>query len=645
MAIDFKKSISDPIAVDVGNYVTQGRIVSKTIQLASFTSNENAVWAAKRQLQKESYPFAFISIPVNRNLFRLQVGDCFKFSYSKYGISNMICRVLRVEEENLESEKIIIHAMEDVFGISNDITEYSDPTGHAKEATSYDLTAFTHQKVVEVLYAFSGGIGIIPIACREESLDLGFDVYMSVDGGASYSSIGRIPDLKPYGTLVGTYSADTYTIDENVGFTIDFIKDASLIETVTWSSVFAAQANNAILGDEILSFKSITPVAGSQYKLEGVVRGRFGTQKIAHVADEEFWFLGEHINSIAHSEIVAGASLKFKLVPYNVKYTGNLSDATSIDFTVEGESKKPYIPINFQANGSGFAARYSTDAILTWSHRYRGKGAGIGIPGTALADSDREGYFEIEVWVSGNRVRTATVINASTWTYSQAMNLIDNGILPETIEFKLLNYIVDGENTYKSDQVSVTCKEGDAEPFVPPQEEGRWELQDYTYASSRLFAVSAGIGNNIYAGLGHDFKGVFYTDWWEYDCIVGTWSQKAAFPGQKRRHAVGIECGGKIYVGTGYLVDSGGARLSDWWEYDPTADTWTQKTDFGGGVRALAVAGETGGKIYMGFGVGSGTPLPKDWWEYDPATDTWTQKTDLGVYRTEAVAVGLAGKV
>ncbi|MCK4529210.1 hypothetical protein KAW18_17745, partial [candidate division WOR-3 bacterium] len=86
MTIDFKNSISDPIAVDIGNYVTQGRIVSKTIQLASFTTNENAVWAAKRQLQKESYPFAFINVPVNRDLFRLQVGDCFKFSYSKYGI-------------------------------------------------------------------------------------------------------------------------------------------------------------------------------------------------------------------------------------------------------------------------------------------------------------------------------------------------------------------------------------------------------------------------------------------------------------------------------------------------------------------------------------------------------------------------------
>ena len=79
MAINLRKSISNPNALDPGNIEVQGRIASKTIQLSLFTTNENAVWAAKQQLMKESYPSSLISIPVNRNLFRLQVGDCFKF--------------------------------------------------------------------------------------------------------------------------------------------------------------------------------------------------------------------------------------------------------------------------------------------------------------------------------------------------------------------------------------------------------------------------------------------------------------------------------------------------------------------------------------------------------------------------------------
>ncbi len=90
MTVYFRKSISNPNALDVGNMAVQKNIASKTIQLSLFTTNENAVWAAKQQLMKESYPFALLNLSVNRNLFRLQVGDCFKFSYTPYGISNMV---------------------------------------------------------------------------------------------------------------------------------------------------------------------------------------------------------------------------------------------------------------------------------------------------------------------------------------------------------------------------------------------------------------------------------------------------------------------------------------------------------------------------------------------------------------------------
>lgn len=459
MTINFKKSISNPIAIDVGNYVTQGRTVSKTIQLASFTTNENAVWAAKHQLQKESYPFAFVDVFANRNLFRLQVGDCFKFSYSKYGISNMICRVLLIEEEDITSEKITIHAMEDIFGITNTITEYSDPIDNKTAAPSYILSPFVNQKVVEAPYVFSEKLKVVPVACRVGDQDLGFDVNLSIDGGASYSLIDKAANLQPYGTLVGSYPADTYKIDLSIGFTIDFLKDVSQIETITWPEVFSAANNLAILGDEIISFQSITPVAGTQYKLEGIIRGRFDSEKASHSEGETFYGINTHLALISHSELLPGASRKFKLVPYNIKFSGDISEATPLDITLEGRSKKPYIPVNFNANDGSFAARYTDDIVLTWSPRHRGKGAGIGIPGTILADTDREGFFEIEVWVAGVKKRTATAIDAATWTYTAAMNLSDNGSLVREPVFKLLNYRVEDGVTYKSDQVEVACRQ------------------------------------------------------------------------------------------------------------------------------------------------------------------------------------------
>jgi hypothetical protein len=54
------------------------------------------------------------------------------------------------------------------------------------------------------------------------------------------------------------------------------------------------------------------------------------------------------------------------------------------------------------------------------------------------------------------------------------------------------------------------------------------------------------------------------------------------------------------------------------------ADYWVQKSNVGGLNRADATGFSLNGKGYMGTGY-SGT-YQSDWWEYDPASDTWTQK-------------------
>ena len=458
MAIDFKNSISDPIAVDTGNKTMQGMTVSKTIKLGLFTTNENAVWAAKNQLQKESFPFAFISIQVNRDMFRLQVGNTFKFSYSKYSIVDMVCRILQIEEENLESENITIHAMEDVFGITNVSLEYTTPTDNAGQAADYSVAPFVDQVVLENPYALSIETQVIPVASRLTQMITGFHFYMSTDGGSSYNLIDSLNNIQPYGTLAADYGL-TYAIDDETGFTIDFVSDVASIENITWSDTLSGTNNMALLGDEIISFQNITPVSDTIYLLENIIRGRFGTVKVEHSIGEDFWFIQKNIGLISDANIVTGAARKFKLVPFNVQKSGAIADATPIDLTIEGEQKKPYEPGNFNADGESFNPLYTsgTDITLTWSPRFRGKGAGVGVPGIAYVDAGREGLFKIEVYVSTVLVRTTTAIDAVTWDYTNAMNVADNGTPAQTITFLLYNYIEDDGIIYESDSVQVIC--------------------------------------------------------------------------------------------------------------------------------------------------------------------------------------------
>jgi len=464
MPINIKQSITDPPAIDPGNMEIQGRTVSKTIHLGMFSTNENAVWGANNQLRKESYPFGALKISVNRRAFRHEVGDCFKWNYSPYSVSQMICRVLGKSEEAIESEKIIITAMEDVFSAGSMVETYAEPVDHSIPRPDYTVSPFVHQAIIETPYVMVGEkIALLPMACRESDLDLGFEVWMSIDGGASYFYVDTIANIRPYGTLAVAYSNQTYTIDEQIGITVDFHNnDVSQVEAATWSEVLSGQKNTVIIFQaggvyEIISFKDITPIAGLQYKLENVIRGRYGTEKLNHSVGEDFYIINMNASIVENEEILPGVSRKFKFIPYNSKQIGDISDCIALTLAITGVAFTPYKPKNFCANGSSFASRYDTNIILTWSPRYRGKGSGVGIFGVNLPDSDREGLFSVEVWVEGIKVRTTNVIDAATWTYTEAMNLEDNGSLADKVLFKLSNYLTEAGIVYESDQAEVTC--------------------------------------------------------------------------------------------------------------------------------------------------------------------------------------------
>jgi hypothetical protein len=66
---------------------------------------------------------------------------------------------------------------------------------------------------------------------------------------------------------------------------------------------------------------------------------------------------------------------------------------------------------------------------------------------------------------------------------------------------------------------------------------------------------------------------------------------------------------------------NGGTLKDDFWEYDPIANTWIRKANYGGGIREDAVAFSIGKKGYFGIGIGGAgyNPSVSDFWEYTPA--------------------------
>ena len=168
-----------------------------------------------------------------------------------------------------------------------------------------------------------------------------------------------------------------------------------------------------------------------------------------------------------------------------------------------------------------------------------------------------------------------------------------------------------------------------------------WIRKAFFGGDSRFMAVGFSIGNKGYIGTGNTngSGGVF--DFWEYNPALNSWTQKAglSYIVEGRMGAFGFSFNGKGYIGTGLNMNGPPTYLSDFWEYDTTLNSWTQKASFPL-TRMGAVCFSINNKGYAGAGAGDDTTGFKDFWEYNPSIDQWNRKTDIPSLNVFSTGVG-----
>lgn len=187
------------------------------------------------------------------------------------------------------------------------------------------------------------------------------------------------------------------------------------------------------------------------------------------------------------------------------------------------------------------------------------------------------------------------------------------------------------------------------------QTENYWTRKADYAGLKRERAVAFTVGNMAYVGTGVDTSETVLKDFWAYEPINDVWTQIADLPGSERRNAVAFSIGDYGYVGTGMnkatSSEPGATKLSDFWQYDPGANSWTQVANFPGG-------GGNGVYFATSFTIDSkgyvcGGKLGPNWytsqmWEYKASLDQWTQLPSFpgGVrYQMCSFSVGINGYV
>jgi hypothetical protein len=179
---------------------------------------------------------------------------------------------------------------------------------------------------------------------------------------------------------------------------------------------------------------------------------------------------------------------------------------------------------------------------------------------------------------------------------------------------------------------------------------------DVPISSNHPSAFGFTIGNKGYIGMSRGPLGSFY----EYDFAANTFTPKTLYPAtQDVWNTATFVVGNKGYVIGGRYMQSGTIyNISSTYEYNPAANSWSQKADFGWLGMSYCTGFTIGNKGYLingKFTLFSGDIYAALFREYDPVTDTWTSKapfpgnprvsTNLFVISGYAYAGGGSGKV
>ncbi len=139
----------------------------------------------------------------------------------------------------------------------------------------------------------------------------------------------------------------------------------------------------------------------------------------------------------------------------------------------------------------------------------------------------------------------------------------------------------------------------------------------------RTHPAMVATSEKIYVGCGGSANGDL-DDWWEYDIDSDTWTQKTDFPGVRRHHPFYFNVGEDVYVGMGHHQSS---IFDDLYHYDIENDVWTQVASIPAEGRVAGTQFTYNDKGYVLSGQGEDHLNFDDgeFWQYNPTSDSWTQ--------------------
>lgn len=341
----------------------QGVVINTTVQYPGFSNARNATIAGQRDLRVLSAPFLSCTIYADSTAKDLNIGDTFKFSWSRWSIEEMVMRVTGIAFGDGKTRQVRITCTQDVYSTPvvavvapTGGTEWVDPSAPpspagnqiALEAPYYELVQALGQSSTDSALATNNEAGYVLAAAARSNSAINARVW--TDDGAGYEDAAAL-DFCPYAELSGPIGKT------DTSFLIEAGEDLDQVVV----------GQHCQIGDELLRVDAID--TGTNTLTVG--RGVLDTVPQEHEANAGiyFWDLS---NAYDPTEYVDGEEIGVKVLPVSGAGAVALSDAVEMLVTLDQRAFRPYAPGNLTINGDSYEPNnYEGELTIAWAHRDR----------------------------------------------------------------------------------------------------------------------------------------------------------------------------------------------------------------------------------------------------------------------------------
>lgn len=370
---------------------------------------------AARELSRLSIPLVKFTAIMNRSAYQLVVGDVIKVSFAEYGLSELVCRVQKVDTGELDNNKVTVELIQDIYAIST--TTFAVPTDTGWVDNRPEPITIPTQEIVEMPHFFSsqletpiddGFVGVVPFAAKPQTASTGYTFnFDTVTGELGFFNPESI-DYGFHGVLAADYAllAGFETGIDATGFTLTGVTggDDDIIPAATDAEIGAGTAGIMYANGEWMAYEGVVDNTGGSFTLTNIHRGILGTQPVAHTAGTNFWILTiEQVGdgSIGNALAEAGTIYWTMLDETGGTRRSNTAE-TEANQAVTDLANRPLRPRNLQIEGSRatpvFDAGSDLDFNISWNTSSRTSGV---IPDETDADEtpDLAETYDVEVWI------------------------------------------------------------------------------------------------------------------------------------------------------------------------------------------------------------------------------------------------------